>query len=151
MQLTDHFSLEELIASETAARRGIDNTPPESLMANLIALAKGLEEVRMALGRRAIHINSGFRCEALNTAIGGAKKSRHMEGLAADILCPQFGAPLEVCRAIVAARVRTDQVIHEFGKWCHVSFAPPGTEPRGMLLTIASAAKGYEDGLHPVA
>lgn len=150
MQLTDHFSLEELIASETAARSGIDNTPPAELMSNLIALAKGLERVRAALGGRPIHINSGYRSPALNAAVGGAKKSRHMEGLAADILCPQFGRPLEVCRAIVAAGVQTDQIIHEFGKWCHVSFAAPGKVPRGELLTIASAAQGYEDGLNPV-
>jgi hypothetical protein len=151
MQLTDHFSLEELIASETAARQGIDNAPPAALMPNLRALAAGLELVRTALGGRPIHINSGYRCKALNTRIGGAKLSRHMDGLAADILCPSFGTPLEVCRAIVAAGVKPDQVIHEFGKWCHVSFAAPGAQPRGELLTIASAARGYEVGLNPVA
>ena len=150
MQLSEHFSLEELIASEIASRCGIDNTPPASLMPNLRTLATGLELVREALGGRAIHINSGYRCEALNTRIGGAKKSRHIEGLAADILCPAYGSPLEVCRAIVAAGVRPDQVIHEFGKWCHVSFAAPGTQPRVELLTIASAARGYEVGLIPV-
>lgn len=151
MQLTDHFSLEELIASETAARAGIDNTPPAELMQNLIALAKGLERVRTALGGLPIHVNSGYRCAALNAAVGGAKKSRHMEGLAADILCPRFGKPLEVCRAIVSARIETDQVIHEFGKWCHVAFAAPGKTPLGEQWTIASAARGYERGLNPVA
>ena len=150
MQLSTHFSVEELIASETAARAGIDNSPPESLMPNLRALAAGLELVRAALGDRPIHINSGYRCATLNTKIGGAKNSRHMDGLAADILCPAFGMPLEVCRAIVAAGVKPDQVIHEFGKWCHVSFAAAGTAPRGELLTIASAARGYEAGLNPV-
>ncbi len=151
MQLTDHFSLEELIASETAARTGIDNTPPADLMPNLLTLAQGLERVRSALGGRAIHINSGYRSAALNAAVGGANKSRHMHGLAADILCPQFGSPLEVCRAIVAARIETDQIIHEYGKWCHVSFAAPGKTPRGELLTIANAVRGYETGLNPVA
>ena len=151
MQLSEHFSLEELIASDTAARFGIDNTPPESLMPNLRALAQGLELVRTALGNLPIHINSGYRGLALNTKIGGAKTSRHMEGLAADIICPKFGSPLEVCRAIVAAQVKPDQVIHEFGKWCHVSFAAPGKAPRGELLTIASSARGYEPGLNPVA
>ena len=69
MQLTAHFSLEELIASETATRSGIDNTPPSELMPNLRALADGLEKVRAALGGRPIHINSGYRCPALNKAV----------------------------------------------------------------------------------
>lgn len=150
MQLSPHFSLEELVASETAARTGIDNTPPDALMPNLRALAEGLELVRAALGNRPIHINSGYRCEALNTRVGGAARSRHVFGLAADIICPSFGTPLQVCRAIVAAGVKPDQVIHEFGKWCHVSFAAPGAAPRGELLTIASAATGYVAGLNPV-
>ena len=150
MQLSANFSLEELIASETAVRAGIDNAPPAVVVANLRVLAAGLELVRAALGGRPIHINSGFRSAALNAAIGGAKNSMHMRGLAADILCPQFGTPLEVCRAIVVAKVPTDQVIHEFGKWCHVSFVAPGGIPRGELLTIASALRGYETGLNPV-
>ena len=151
MQLSEHFSLEELAASETAARRGIDNTPPQALMPNLRALAQGLELVRSALHNRPIHVNSGFRCLRLNSEVGGAKDSMHMRGLAADILCPQFGTPLDVCRAIAAAGIETDQIIHEFGKWCHVSFAAPGKRPRGELLTIATAARGYEEGLNPVA
>jgi zinc D-Ala-D-Ala carboxypeptidase len=150
MQLTEHFSLEELIASETAVRLGIDNTPPVKLMPNLHALAAGLELVRAALDGYPIHVNSGYRCIALNTKIGGAKNSLHIDGLAADIICPSFGPPLAVCRAIVAAGLKPDQVIHEFGQWCHVSFAAPGGKPRGELLTIASAARGYEVGLNAV-
>jgi len=151
MQLTENFSLEDLIASETAAREGMDNTPPPEIVANLRVLAAGLEKVRVALGRRPIHINSGYRCPALNEAVGGAPNSCHMKGLAADILCPQFGSPLEVCRAIHAAGIPIDQIIHEFGKWCHVSFVAPPLQARGQVLTIASAKTGYLDGLHPVA
>lgn len=150
MNLTQHFALEELIASETAARLGIDNTLPVDLMPNLIVLARGLELVRVALADRPIHVNSGFRCAALNAAAGGAKNSMHMRGLAADIICPAFGTPLEVCRAISAAGVATDQIIHEFGKWCHVAFAAPGAKARGELLTIANAHTGYQPGLNPV-
>jgi len=150
VKLSEHFSLEELCASETADRNGIDNTPPESLMPNLLVLARGLEQVRLALQEHPVHVNSGYRCEALNVAIGGARTSRHMHGLAADIICPAFGTPLQVCLAIVAAGIEVDQVIHEFGKWCHVSFAAPGTKPRGELLTIASAATGYQAGILPV-
>lgn len=151
MQLTEHFSLEELIASQTAARAGIDNTPSAAIVANLRVLAQGLEHVRAALGGKPIHVSSGYRSEALNRAVGGAGKSAHMLGLAADIICPQFGSPLEVCRAIVAAGVKTDQIIHEFGHWCHVAFAAANEVARGDLLTIASAARGYEHGLNPIA
>jgi zinc D-Ala-D-Ala carboxypeptidase len=151
MQLTEHFSLEELVASEVAARSGIDNTPPPWIMSNLKTLADGLEWVRAVLGGRLIHVNSGYRCAALNAAIGGASNSMHMQGLAADILCPEVGPPLVVCRAIVAGGIETDQVIYEFGLWCHVAFAAPGTRARRELLTIASAAQGYRQGLNAIA
>lgn len=75
----------------------------------------------------------------------------HMRGLAADIPCPRFGSPLEVCRAIVASGIATDQIIHEFGRWTHVAFAIPGLAARKQLLTIASAARGYDSGLNPIA
>ncbi|HXA97573.1 MAG TPA: D-Ala-D-Ala carboxypeptidase family metallohydrolase [Candidatus Dormibacteraeota bacterium] len=94
MQLTEHFSLEELIASEVAARSGIDNTPSATIVSNLRVLAQGLERVRAAFGGKPIHVNSGYRCAALNAAIGGAGNSLHMQGLAADIVCPQVGEPL---------------------------------------------------------
>jgi len=150
MQLTEHFSLEELVASEMAVRAGIDNAPSVEIAANLLVLAEGLERVRAAVGNRPIRVTSGYRCAALNTAIGGANNSMHMRGLAADIICPQFGPPLAVCRAIAEANFVTDQVIHEFGRWTHVAFAAAGAQPRRELLTIASAAGGYQPGLNPV-
>ena len=150
MQLTENFSLEELMASDTAARAGIDNQPPASLMNNLQALAEALEQVRLVLGGYPIHVNSGYRCAALNTKVGGASNSRHMLGLAADILCPQFGPPLTVCQAIAGSGIPVDQVIHEFGRWCHVSVPALGSAPQRELLTIASAAQGYMPGLNPL-
>jgi zinc D-Ala-D-Ala carboxypeptidase len=150
MQLTEHFSLEELVASQTAARLGIDNAAPDRLLPHLHLLAAGLERVRAVLGGRAVHVNSGYRCPELNRSIGGSGASRHMEGLAADIICPSFGTPLAVCRAIAAAGLAPDQVIHEFGQWCHIAFAKPGTDARGHLLTISSAVRGYQRGLLPV-
>lgn len=151
MQLTDHFSLEELMASDSAARAGIDNSPPSSLMENMQTLAEGLEQVRTALGGLPIHVNSGYRCPALNARVGGAPDSRHMLGLAADILCPEFGPPLTVCKAVAQSGIAFDQIIHEFGRWCHVSFTPAGAAAEGHLLTIASASQGYQPGLNPVA
>ena len=150
MMLSEHFSLEELTASEVAARAGIDNTPSAETMRNLLRLAAGLELVRAALGNNPIHVTSGYRSPRLNQMVGGAKNSMHTQGLAADILCPAFGPPLDVCRAIATSRIPVDQIIHELGRWCHVGFAPNGHAARNELLTIANAATGYELGLRNV-
>ncbi|PYS07765.1 MAG: peptidase M15 [Acidobacteria bacterium] len=150
MMLSEHFSLEELTASEVAARAGIDNTPSAEVMRNLLRLAEGLELVRAALGNNPIHVTSGYRSPRLNQMVGGSKNSMHTLGLAADILCPVFGTPLEVCRAIATSGIPADQIIHEFGHWCHVGFAPDGGAARNELLTIANVATGYELGLRNV-
>ena len=150
MNLSTHFSFEELTLSDTAVRAGIDNTPPGQLMPNLVRLAAGLELVRAALGNKPIHVTSGFRSARLNQMLGGSKHSMHTRGLAADILCPQFGTPLEVCEQIARSGLAFDQVIHEFGRWCHVGFAEEGQARRNELLTIRSAASGYELGLRTI-
>jgi len=150
MMLSAHFSLEELTASEVAARAGIDNTPSAEVVRNLARLAEGLELVRLALGSKPVHITSGYRSARLNQMVGGSKNSMHIQGLAADILCPAFGPPLEVCRAIARSGIGTDQIIHEFGAWCHVAFPHPGQIGRNELLTIRSVATGAEPGLRNV-
>src|SRR2546428_3850466 len=150
MLLSAHFSLEELTASEIAARAGIDNAPSAEVVRNLARLAEGLELVRLALGNKPVHITSGYRSARLNQMVGGAKNSMHIQGLAADILCPAFGPPLEGCRAIATSGLRTDQIIHEFGHWCHVAFPRPGQIARNELLTIRTVATGAELGLHHV-
>lgn len=148
MQLTAHFSLEELTASDTAARAAINNVPPQALMGNLLILAQGLEQVRTLLGGLSIHVTSGYRCLELNKKIGGARNSAHMQALAADIICPAFGSPLEICRKIAHANIPFEQMIHEFGHWCHIEFAIPPAAGKRELLSIADAATGYRTGLH---
>jgi len=146
MKLTDHFTLEELTFSSTAMRRGIDNTPSPEIVDNLRTLASGLEAIRaQCLGSRPMHIDSGYRCPALNTAIGGATKSAHMSGFAADFTCAAFGDPLAICRAIEQSGIQFDQVIQE-GNWVHVSFAPA---KRGEVLTahFSGGRATYSTGL----
>ena len=123
MSLTDHFSISELSHSATAERMGIDNTPPESMTTPLFVLAVGLEQVRKLLGDHPLHIDSGYRCQALNAAIGGASNSAHMQGYAADFTCAEYGMPFEIAYAIVASDIQFDQLIQE-GTWVHISFAP---------------------------
>lgn len=139
--LSPHFSLEELTASETAARLGLNNAPPAKVREALEATAAKLEAVRALLGKP-ILINSGYRAPKVNVAVGGSATSHHCKGYAVDFICPGFGRPLEVCRAIAASGIRYDQLIHEFGRWTHLSFAP---SMRGQELTIDS--RGTRAGL----
>lgn len=145
MLLTPHFSLEELTFSPTAARLGIDNKPTDEALHYLQALARNLEFVR-ALLTHPMHIDSAYRCGALNKAIGGAVSSAHVLGHAADFVCPQFGTPLAVAKEIAASGIAFDQLIFE-QTWVHISFAPG---LRGEVLTThfgPGGRTGYIPGL----
>ena len=150
MKLSQHFSLEELVASETATRQGIDNVPSAEAVNRLIRLAETLERARRALDNHALHITSGYRSEELNRVVGGSASSMHSLGLAADFICPSFGSPFEVCRQMVRAQIPVDQLIHEFGEWCHLGLSPEGMPLRYQQLTIADRRAGYEPGLRLV-
>lgn len=147
MQLSPNFTLEQFTYSETAEQRGIDNRPEAAHLPALRRLAAALEEVQALLGAP-LAITSGYRSPALNSAVGGVAHSRHALGLAVDFVCPGFGAPLEVARAIADSGIVFDQVIHEYGRWVHFGLAPEGEESRKQLLTICSSKEGYLDGLH---
>lgn len=122
MRLTEHFTLEELIHSEIAMRRGLDNTPPADVAENLKSLAHGLEQVRGLLGC-AMVISSGYRSAELNAAVGSSLTSAHRTGFAADFVAPAFGSPKDVAKAIRDSGIKFDQLIQE-GAWVHISFDP---------------------------
>jgi zinc D-Ala-D-Ala carboxypeptidase len=127
MLLSEHFTLEELCHSDTAVARGINNTPPNSLMPNLNDLAQGLEEVRALLGNKPMHINSGYRCAELNKLVGSKSNSQHTTGCAADFTCAEIGTPHQIVEVIVASDIKYDQVIWEkfpHSEWVHISFSP---------------------------
>jgi zinc D-Ala-D-Ala carboxypeptidase len=144
VRLSPHFTLWEFTRSSTAARLGIDNEPTAEAFANLATLAQGLEEVRELLGHP-MRIDSGYRCEALNSAVRGSKNSAHMRGLAADFVCPAFGEPIDIVRAIQASPIKFDQCIEE-GAWVHISFAP---DLRRQVLTAHFGPQGtiYSQGV----
>jgi zinc D-Ala-D-Ala carboxypeptidase len=149
-QLSPNFTLEELTTTNT----GLDNTPNADEIERLRALAAFLEKVRAVLGGRAISVNSAFRSEAVNNSVGGVKNSAHRLGYACDFVCPSFGSPLEVCRALDAAgtagTIVFDQLIQE-GTWTHVSRDPTGNgtgTPRKMRLTLIGPGK-YASGINP--
>lgn len=84
MQITQHFSLAELINSATADKHYIDNTPCVGHIDNIYYMAYMLELIRKYYGKP-MRISSGYRCPELNQLVGGSPNSAHMEGLAVDI------------------------------------------------------------------
>lgn len=143
MNLSPNFTLEEATFSETATRLGIDNQPSPEQLENMKKAAEGMEAIRKLLGKP-IRVNSWLRLPAVNQAIGGAAKSSHMDGWAIDFTCSGYGTPFEVAKAIKESDIQVGQVIHEFGVWVHVSFAP---EMRGQFLTIFKPQNKYVSGV----
>jgi uncharacterized protein YcbK (DUF882 family) len=121
MKLTEHFTLEEMTVSEYAARNGLKNTPSETAVQNLKILCTNvLEPLRITLQKPVI-ITSGYRSKKLNEAIGGSSTSQHMKGQAADLIVPDM--TVEEVFDLIAKQLPFDQLIEEFGKWVHVSYA----------------------------
>jgi putative chitinase len=122
---------------------GIPNQPSTLQLENMKHAAEQLEKVRALLGKP-MHVNSWLRLPDVNVAVGGSKVSSHMDGWAIDFTCAGFGTPLEVCKAIEASGIKFDQMIHEFARWTHISFAP---EMRGQKLTIFRPENKYKPGI----
>ena len=137
--MTPHFTLEELTASETAERNGWDNSPNEQELANLVRLAKFLEQVKEVLAGKPIMISSGLRTKKVNDAVGSKDTSQHRIGCAADFRVPGM-TPDEVVKAIVASGIEYDQVIREFDRWTHISIPNSiNFSPRAQALIIDKA------------
>lgn len=133
-RLGSFFWLSEFLRSDTAIRRGLNNTPDESVLLNIrTSLASGMERVRNLLGVP-VQITSGYRSPEVNAAVGGASSSQHVQGLAADFIAPDFGTPRAIAQKLMAHQpdLRFDQLIFE-GSWVHVSFT--SDRPRGEVLT----------------
>ncbi len=122
--------------------REFGNTPPPEVVGTLRNTAARMEQVRRQLGDRTISVSSGYRCRALNRAVGGARTSAHLTGYAVDFNCYGFGDPLAVCRALAGAEIAFDQLIEE-GSWVHISFDP---RLRRQVLTRRPGG-GYGLGL----
>lgn len=145
MNLTDHFTLAEMCASQTADREGIANNPNDSEISNLTVLCHGLEMIRTLVGQP-LMISSGFRCLALNTAVGSKPTSQHVLGQASDVICPGYGDPKSLLKAVMTAKLPYDQAILEFYQpatwstpargWLHISFVR--SNPRQQALVIDS-------------
>ena len=124
-QLTEHFKLEEFTRSATAIRHGWDNTPTQAEIDNLQRLCENiLEPLRRRFG--VIRITSGYRSKQLNKAVGGAERSRHLYGEAADVFIPnaEVGKKMYL---FLRSLEDYDQVIYEVDpnsrrQWLHISY-----------------------------
>jgi len=140
MKLSKNFSLAEFTKSQTAERKGLDNTPTdEHLVRAKLLFANVVQKVREKFGPTVI--NSGYRGAELNAAVGGSTKSQHCKGQAADIEVPGV-ANAEVAQWIVD-NCDFDQLILEFytpgipdSGWVHVSYVGP-EENRKSILTAS--------------
>ena len=122
-----HFTIAELSKSSTAARLGINNAPSVAIQSNLKALVeKVLDPLREAYGAPIV-VSSGYRCDRLNKAVGGASSSQHVLGQAADIrtLSDRPEENKKLYDLIVRLGLPFDQLINEYGyDWIHVSYGP---------------------------
>lgn len=152
MQLTEHFNLREFTKSETAMRKGIDNTPGPEHAENLQKVCEHiLEPVRNYFGRP-VRINSGYRGPALNKAVGGSAKSQHCNGMAVDFEIDGLANP-ELARW-VSENCEFDQIILEFynpkegpnSGWVHASYCEGNNRRQIMTAVTENGKTVYKPG-----
>jgi len=153
MKLSQNFSLAEFTKSQTAERKGIDNTPKGQHLESAKALFENVvQKVRDHFGLTVI--NSGYRSPELNTAVGGSSTSQHCKGEAADIEVP--GTANGDLAQWIVDNLDFDQVILEFYKpgipdsgWVHVSYKADGTNRKSVLTATSQNGKTvYSNGIN---
>lgn len=131
-----YFSIAELTKSSTAIKKKINNTPTKEVENNLNQLIDNiLDPLREAWGQPII-VGSGYRCEALNKAVGGATHSQHKLGQAADIHTKSDSKEdnKKLFELIKQLKLPFDQLINEYNyNWIHVSYSPRN---RRQILNI---------------
>jgi hypothetical protein len=151
-QLGKNFSLHELTKSETALRKDLDNTPPQSAVSNLQFLVdRVLQPVRDHYNK-GVKINSGYRSPEVNASVGGSRTSDHCNGMAADIEIP--GVANADLAAWIVANLDFTQVILEFytpgvadSGWVHVSYDPKNLKKQVLTAYKKAGKTVYEPGL----
>jgi uncharacterized protein YcbK (DUF882 family) len=127
MQLSEHFTLEELTFSQTAARHDYDNTPNAEQIENLRQLCVHILEPLRAACNAPIRITSGYRSPKVNAAVGSKPSSQHLQGQAADFHVDGMSIK-EIIAKVQELNLPFDQLIDEFsgngGGWVHVSYSP---------------------------
>lgn len=145
MKLTQHFSLAEFVRSATAQKLGIDNSlntsdkADQTIVRNLKALSENILEPLRNYACQPIVISSGYRCPALNKAVGGSKMSQHLTGEACDIHIPSISQG-RLWLEWIMDNTSFDQLIWERNKggthWIHVSYKADPTKNRHQVLRM---------------
>lgn len=143
MNLSAHFTLEELTFSEVAVRQSIDNTPDQAHIANLQRLCVTLLEPARELLGVPLHINSGYRSTRVNAAVGGAHASAHLLGLAADFVPIGLDLREAFDKLRSHADLPFDQVIFECAAWIHLAAHADGLTARRQALTATGHAGAW--------
>lgn len=144
MIITKNLTLEELIHSDTAKAKGIDNSPTNEHLRNLIEIANNIfQPLRDGIGKP-IRISSGYRSEKLNKAVGGSKTSQHNKGQALDLVATTGFTNKDIFDYI-KKHLEFDQMIWEFGNdknpdWVHVSYNK-GKNRKQVLKAIKKDGK----------
>lgn len=139
MKLSKNLSLAEVTKSVTAKRLGIDNTPDEWVTENLRQVAINVFQPLRDAFRGPIYVSSGYRSADLNRAIGGSKRSQHVEGRALDLDADVYGGCTNAqIFEYIKENLEFDQLIWEFGDesnpdWVHVSFVYDGNNRKRCL------------------
>lgn len=138
MKISDHISYKEAVKSNTALRLNIKNEPNDYQITNMVGIAHNVFEPLREWVGGPIKINSMFRCEELNRAIGGSSRSQHCEGRAID-LDDTFGYKTNAeMFEYIRKNLNFDSIIWEFGNddnpdWVHVSYISKD-ENRGRVM-----------------
>lgn len=142
--MAKYFTLKEFLQSDTAKKKGIDNTPTFEIVEHLRDLTERiLDPLREAWGSP-IRVTSGYRCTKLNNAVGGVSTSAHKLGWAADLTDPKGNTErlIEFARQwVILNGIRFDQLIRETTKdgrtvWLHIGLYSPTGSQRGQILNI---------------
>lgn len=140
MNLSKHFTLEELTASQIASRHGFNNTPSNVEINNLSRLCQLLEQVR-ELFNKPMTITSGYRSKQVNDAVGSKDTSQHRIGCAADFKILGY-TNRHIVEKCINANLPYDQIILEFDDgngcgWVHISVSDTESKPpRNQALII---------------
>ena len=141
MKIKNNFTLEELVHSSTAKRLGLDNTPNQQETDKLIKLAKEVLQPIRDAWKSPIVVNSAFRSETVNKAVGGSKTSQHKLGEAADITIGSKEQNKKlfnfILKMISSKKLNVGQLIDEYGySWIHVSLPRTNGKPNNQILHL---------------
>ncbi len=130
-----HFTYQELTRSATASRLGIANIPNQRQRRNLRCLVEAVLDPVRTLWGKPLLVTSGYRCEALNKAVGGVPDSQHKEGNAADITTGNAKDNERLFNLIINSNIAYDQLIGEQNfRWLHISHNSNGANRNQAIM-----------------